>query len=268
MNKLYKYQATGNDFILFSFTPQDPSQFALKVCDRHFGIGADGIMYPSKSKIADIKMNYYNNDGTIAPMCGNGIRSFAKFLYDQKLFYSDVIEIETLAGVMIVKRDGDLFEVDLGKPVTQLKYPDIDGIQLELKPYKLQVKDNEVEAYVFNQGTLHTIVYVEDVNQFDDIANALCHHPFFPKRSNINFVKVLDDEHLEIKTYERGVGWTLSCGTGSSASGYLSYYLGKTKNMIEAIIPGGRLWIRVCNENVFLKGSAQFIAGIEMEIEL
>ncbi len=266
MPSLYKYQATGNDFILFNFVPSDPSALALKVCDRHFGIGADGIMYPSSSNVADIKMNYYNSDGTIAPMCGNGIRSFAKFLYDQNIFEKDQLNIETLAGIMAVSKQEDLFEVNLGKPVVKLSKPDINDIQEEIKPIYLEVGNQSVEAYVFNLGTLHTVVFTDNLNAYDDIADALCHHSYFPKRSNINFVKVIDETHLDIKTYERGVGWTLSCGTGSSASGYLAYQLGKTKNCIEVSVPGGKLNITVTNDDVYLKGPAKFIAQIEMEL--
>jgi diaminopimelate epimerase len=264
MSNIYKYHATGNDFIMSTSIPKNPSKLALKVCDRHFGIGADGLIYPSISEIADIKMNYYNADGTIAPMCGNGIRAFVKFLYDQEMITKKIVSVETLAGIMIVEHVDQLFEVNMGKPVLSLAQPDIKINQEKLTPYDLNVGTKKVTGYVFNLGTLHTIVYVDDVNQHDDIADALCHHSFFPKRSNINFVKVIDQNHLQIKTYERGVGWSLSCGTGSSASQYLSYKLGKTNKSVEIDVPGGKLWIRMAIDEVYMKGPATFIAKIEM----
>ncbi len=266
MHNIYKYEATGNDFILTAFEPNDPSAFALKTCDRHFGIGADGLLYPSPSDIADIKMNYYNADGTIAPMCGNGIRSFVQFLIDLKIMIKDVYRVETLGGLMIVSKEGQLLEVNLGKAVTTLTYPDIDGTQEDITKRALQLENKTIETYTFNLGTLHTIIYVDDVNEHDDIAHQLCHHSFFPKRSNINFVKVIDKDHLQIKTYERGVGWTLSCGTGSSASQYLSYLLGKTNKQVDISIPGGNLIVTVKDKETYLRGPARFIASIEMEI--
>lgn len=265
MFNVFKYEATGNDFILTTFEPNNPSEFALKVCDRHFGIGADGILFPSESTIADFKMNYYNADGTIAPMCGNGIRSFARFLFDQKLTSKEVLKIETLAGMMILYKKGDQFEVNLGLPVENLKSPDITDEQFSIEKRILTVKNKDVLTYTFILGTLHTIVYVNDLNQFDDIADDLCHHPFFPKRSNINFVKVIDKNTMEVKTYERGVGWTLSCGTGSSASQYLSNKLNYTNEEAKVIVPGGQLVVTNNSDGVYLLGPANLIAKIEME---
>lgn len=262
MHNIYKYEATGNDFIITRQAPTNPSIFAKKTCDRHFGIGADGLLFPSPSKIADIKMNYYNADGTIAPMCGNGIRAFSKFLYDEGLYTKERLEIETLAGVMIVEKMDDLFEVNLGQTQTHLLKPDIEGHQHKLETTVLKVEDQDIETYIVNQGTLHTIVFTDDLNQFDDIADKLCHHSYFPKRSNINFVKVENKNHILVKTYERGVGWTLSCGTGSSASQYVAYKLGLTKASAQVDVAGGKLLIKVIDNEVYLKGPARKIAEI------
>ena len=267
MISMDKYEATGNDFILITHIPKDPSQLAKVVCDRHFGIGADGLMYPSASKIADIKMNYYNADGTIAPMCGNGIRAFAQFLADKQILNKEVIHIETLAGMMILTKIDDQFEVNLGKPQFDLSYPDVKETQSSCIAHTLNVEGVTIKnVYVLNLGTLHTVIFVDDVNQYDHIANALCHHSFFPKYSNINFVKIIDKNNIQIKTYERGVGWTLSCGTGSSASQYLSYKLSLTDYQAKVMVPGGILRISVINEEVFLKGPAKFVGHIEMEL--
>src|SRR5690606_40357500 len=109
-----KYQATGNDFIMFKEELKNPSEIAAKVCDRHFGIGADGILYPSKSQIADIKMNYYNSDGSIAKMCGNGIRAFAKFVFEHGFIKNTSFSVETLAGIKYVEIKDGLVRVDIG----------------------------------------------------------------------------------------------------------------------------------------------------------
>ena len=265
MHNIYKYEATGNDFILIKDQPKDPSKFAKMVCDRHFGIGADGILFPSESKSADIKMNYYNADGTVAPMCGNGIRAFSKFLHDQKIFDKEKLLIETLAGLMIVTKENELYEVNMGKAQTKLNDPDVLKPQKDLEMVTLKVDKHLVDVYILNLGTLHTIVLTNDLNQYDDIADKLCHHEFFPNRSNINFVKVIDKDHITLKTYERGVGWTLSCGTGSSASQYLTHNLGLTNDLVDIKVPGGQLKVRIKNENVYLKGPAQLIANISFQ---
>lgn len=262
MQHIFKYEATGNDFIITKHIPDNPSSFAIKTCDRHFGIGADGLLFPSPSTKGDVKMNYYNADGTIAPMCGNGIRAFSKFLYDQGLFTKDRLQIETLAGMMIVDRIDDLFEANLGQAQTHLLKPDIDGHQHKLEPKMLKVNHQEIEVYIINQGTLHTIVFTDDLNQYDHIADALCHHAYFPRRSNINFVKIENKNHIIVKTYERGVGWTLSCGTGSSASQYVAYKLGLTKASAQVDVAGGKLFIKVIDNEVYLKGPARKIAEI------
>src|SRR5690606_18955071 len=111
-----KYQATGNDFILFKEEVLNPSEVAIKVCHRRFGVGADGILFPSSSVVADIKMNYYNSDGSIAKMCGNGIRAFAKFVYNHQLVSKPVFKIETLSGVKDIVIDSDMIKVNIGEP--------------------------------------------------------------------------------------------------------------------------------------------------------
>lgn len=267
MTRLYKYQATGNDFILCDFIPKNPSKLAVDTCDRHFGIGADGLIYPSTSETGDIKMNYYNADGTIAPMCGNGMRTFAKFLVDKKLFTKQDLNVETLAGMIGVHYENDLVAVNLKQAQEKLDYPDVLTPINKLTNLFITLNDKQISYYAINLGTLHLITFVDNFNDLDETAEMLCHHEFFPKRINVNFVKVIDKKNIEVKTYERGVGWTLSCGTGSASSAYITHMLDLTNSKTNVKVPGGVLKVEVKkNKEVELIGPAQFIAAIEMEI--
>lgn len=271
MTYFEKYQATGNDFILIKEQPNNPSQFAKSVCDRHFGIGADGIMYPSASMVADIKMNYFNSDGSIAPMCGNGMRSFVSFVYRHQLVQKTEFTVETKAGLISVVLDPKTNEsqIDLGKPIFLLGLPDLKIPQSALTKHQLTIHQTRVSFYVLNLGTLHTIVYLDENPKMDMdvIGPQLTHHPFFPQQTNVNFVEVIDHSQQKVKTHERGAGWTLSCGTGVAASGALSALLGKTESIIETIVDGGNLTV-YAKDTIQLRGPAILIASGTLEESL
>lgn len=262
-----KYHGTGNDFILIDHEPENPSQLAKLICDRHKGVGADGLIYPSPSTTLDIKFNYYNSDGSIAPMCGNGMRTFVKFLIDEGLTNKTSFVAETLAGPIpvICDQTSQFVTVDLGKPVIKLNHPNLKIKQDHIKEYQLTIEQYEVRFYTLILGTLHTIVYVDQPLDIDMIGPKLAYHPFFPEATNVNFVTVVDHAHLHVKTYERGAGWTLSCGTGSGASAWLSKALGKTGHDVHVDVPGGKLIVEV-GQTVRLKGPAQKIAKGVFEI--
>jgi diaminopimelate epimerase len=264
-----KYHGTGNDFILLKAAPTNPSELAKRICDRHFGIGADGILYPTSSSIADLKMNYYNSDGSIAPMCGNGMRCFAAFALKHGLIHSTSVSIETLAGIIPVSFDAaqDLIKIDLGVPITSLNYPDVEKPITKFAKHSLVIEGEQVDFYVLNMGTIHTVIYLDDHLSLNwrKIAEPFSKHPFFPKQTNVNFVEVLDEYTQKVTTFERGAGWTLSCGTGSSASAAVSVILGKTKNIVETIVPGGTLSVYV-HDRIELAGPAAYIASGNYEV--
>lgn len=259
--EFYKYHGTGNDFILVKEVPAHPSKVAKKICDRHFGIGADGLIYPETSKVADIKFNYYNMDGSIAPMCGNGMRCFVQFLMDEKLIDKQQFVVETLAGLIPVSYDQDKQEitVDLGKPEEELKFPLVLKDTKPLSLIHLSVSGEEVACYVTNMGTIHTMVYVKEGLDIEKIGPLLSKHSYFPKETNVNFISVENDRQQTVKTFERGVGWTLACGTGTAASALLSHHLGKTKASLETKVPGGTLYVDVL-DHIYLRGPAVRIA--------
>lgn len=258
-----KYQATGNDFILFKTEVNDVKSLAIKVSDRHFGIGADGILFPSKSDVADIKMNYYNSDGSIAKMCGNGIRAFAKFVFDHQLVTQTHFFVETLAGIKeVTLLDNDVL-VDIGPANLEVSREFLNKDVHGLKPYAF----DKVDGYILTMGTLHAVVYVDDYENLDlnHIAPIIQNDSIFKNQTNVNFVKILNQEHIFVKTYERGAGWTLSCGTGVSASAYHAYLMKKiTHNKILVDVPGGKLMVIVENDKIYLKGPAIKVAQGEI----
>jgi len=259
---LYKYEATGNDFILIDQEVKNPSLLAKKVCDRHFGIGADGLMFPTWNN-GQVYMNYYNADGSIAPMCGNGIRAFTKFLLDLGTIDSKEVVINTLAGPMNMTIHQDSYTVNLGSPEVSLSEPLLKFETKGLEEISLSINHQTVKGYPINLGTIHFVVYVNNLNEYDDIATFISNHEVFPSKINVNFVQVLDKNSVRIKTFERGVGWTLSCGTGSSSSAYVSYLLGKTNKDITVIVPGGTLTVEIKEDQVYLTGPANKVAKID-----
>ncbi len=254
--KVFKYQATGNDFILTKDIPINPNSFAKAVCHRNFGIGADGILYPSKSSIADVQMNYYNSDGSIAKMCGNGIRAFARFLVDQKIINKLKFDIETLAGIKTVEIIDDNIKVHIGNPDLCVGMPDLKHTVDANVAYNF----NGVSGYVIAVGTLHTVVYQTE-NPGINLIKAgpiVQNNALFNDQTNVNFIEIIGENQLNVQTYERGAGWTLSCGTGVSASVYHALMKGLVKqNKVYVNVPGGKLEVEVEGTNIYLIGPAK-----------
>lgn len=253
----------GNDFIVFdnlNNENKDWSNIAVKVCDRHTGIGADGILLVEKSDVADIKMVIINSDGSLAEMCGNGLRCFSKYVYEEGIIKKDVINVETGAGVLEVKLKKENTKVkgiivNMGKPI----------LDEEKKKYKLKALDKEFEATTMIMGVPHTIIYVdnirkEDVLKYGPIIEKM---DLFKHGTNVNFVKVIDKDTIEVRTWERGAGHTLACGTGTCASVVATYINGLTDAKVTAKLLLGELNIFV-DEYVFMEGPAEFICRGEM----
>lgn len=253
-----KYHGTGNDFLFVDKIPNDPSALAKSLCDRHFGIGADGLMFAKPSTVADLAMAYYNADGSIAPMCGNGLRCFVRYALDQGLLKGNFVEIETLAGILevAINPDGTL-SVNLGQPrliLTPLEMKD------PVSTVTLTVKDHSFTIYPFFLGTLHAITLIEPDFDPTPYGELLTNHPRFPQAININFVTVYNPHTIRVITHERGAGWTLSCGTGSAASAVWTHRHGLTVADVNVNVNGGTLRVH-SDETVVLTGPAVFIAS-------
>ena len=275
-----KMQGAGNDFILINGFVEKSSNWnevAKKVCDRHFGVGADGMIFCSESDIADVRMNFYNADGTRAEMCGNGIRCFAKFLYDNEIIKKDELTIETDAGIKIVKFEFDennkikYLVVKLSKVDFNAKAVPCTIMKETILNEEIEIEGEKIKISSVLMGVPHTVVFVESYDGYDidKLGKKLENHKIFPKKTNVNFIRKIDDDTLEIRTWERGAGRTLGCGTGSSASVAVAKKLGVVNGKrVSTISEGGELIVEVDdNYEVTLIGSVDTICKGELMIK-
>lgn len=260
-----KYHGCGNDFIIGIYQDgKDYSKLAKKYCDRHLGIGADGLILAKKQNDKLI-MYLYNSDGTLAPMCGNGIRCFSHFCLDNKLISGNEFDVETMSGVMkiyVEKTDPFYCRVSLGKPIFDSKKLDISTSKKEFLDEVIIVNNQQIKVDAVYMATHHLVVLVDNLEKAieDKIAEQLGKNKIFTKGINVDLVEVVDSENIKMKTYERGAGWTLACGTGASAS----YVILKRKNMcqekLNVHLTHGVLKISSINDEVFMSGPSECIA--------
>jgi diaminopimelate epimerase len=273
-----KMQGIGNDYIYincFQETVRDPAALSVRLSDRHFGVGSDGVILIEPSKIADCKMDMYNADGSRGLMCGNGIRCVGKYVYERGIVRKDVLTVETLSGIKTLRLTVDKgkvseLEVDMGKPI--LKPEEIPahfpGNQAVNVP--LTVDGREYRVTCVSMGNPHCVVFVDDTERFPiaQIGPKFEHHPAFPERVNTEFVQVLGKREIRMRVWERGSGETLACGTGACASAVACMLNGKTERGVLIHLLGGDLKIR-WNEvsgSVFMKGPAEFSFDGTVEI--
>lgn len=265
-----KMQACGNDFVLlngFKYKIKDYGQMAKKLCDRHFSVGADGIMICEESDKADIKMIYYNSDGSQGEMCGNGIRCFGKFLYEEEIVKKETMKVETLAGIKtlwleIEKDKVKSIKVYMGKPILDPKDIPVDRAKDQIVEETVEIEGENLVFSSLLVGVPHTVIFVDTLKdvKVNEIGKQLESHPLFPQKMNINFVEVLTPEKIKIATWERGAGRTLGCGTGSCASVVMGHILGKLKEKVEVQTEGGLLEVALEEDyKIFMKGTASTI---------
>ena len=272
MIKFSKLHGAGNDFILVdnrNNCVSDKREWVMKACNRHFGVGADGVMFVEDSKDCDVKMDFWNSDGTHSTMCGNGIRCFAKFVYDNDIVNKESFEVETRDGIKIVRVvDSSEIEstisVDLGN--WAFSSPAIDKSLSEIMNKKIQAQDREFEISCVYMGVPHGIIYVDKIDE--DVTcrygSIIEKNPLFPEGMNVNFVKIVDKNHIEVDTWERGAGKTLACGTGSCAAVIISHRLGKLDGDVKVDVPGGQLKISLSENKVIMEGKATNICKGEL----
>ena len=263
--RFYKYHGLGNDFVLtldLDGSLEASAERAIRICDRHTGIGADGWMLIRSSKTCDIGMFLYNSDGSVAEMCGNGLRCFAKFVYDRKLVEKEDFAVETLAGVMQVHvtaehGEAKLITANIGKPSFERSAIPMVG-EGECGCEQITALDKTFTISACLMGVPHVVVFGKD---FDDAFVAkygpvLECHPAFPKKANINFANLIDEKTVHVRTWERGCGRTLACGTGSCATAVLCHKAGHTQDEVEIRLQEGSLFIRVTDDGVVMTGPA------------
>lgn len=276
--KFTKMQGVGNDFLLIDGFKYNLSEIVPKIknlCDRRFGVGGDGIMVALPSEISDVKMYYYNSDGSQGEMCGNGIRCFAKFVYEKGIAKKNILKIETLAGIqtaVLQVNENDVvekIEIEIGN----IKYAPEDivvnvcGENAFSK--KINIEGREIEFSSVFLGVPHTVIFIDKENQYDvnDLGRKIEIHSMFPNKTNVNFVLPVSDDEIKIFTWERGAGRTLACGTGSSSSALLCHKLKGMKNRIKVVTEGGDLEVEILDDTkVKLIGSAEIT--FEGEVDL
>lgn len=257
-----KMHGCGNDFIFLDCLKSDIPHLdtlAQRLCDRRFGIGADQLLTVHPSKVADFKMQIYNADGSQVEMCGNGIRCFAKFVYEHGLTQKKELEVETLAGIIRPRWVGEMVEVDMGEPILEGRNipVDADG-QIVNRP--LTVDDTTYSVTCVSMGNPHCVLYLDDIDSLDleKIGPRFEQHVFFPKRVNTEFIKVISSNEVKMRVWERGAGETWACGTGAAAVTVAGVLAGKTERELTLHLKGGDLFIEWRDNNrVYMTGGAE-----------
>ncbi|MEZ0537819.1 diaminopimelate epimerase [Caldicellulosiruptoraceae bacterium PP1] len=263
-----KMHGLGNDFIVLDVRQspdKDYNSLAIKMCDRHLGIGADGLLLVLNSDKADIKMRIINSDGSEAEMCGNGIRCFAKYVFERGIVRKEKFTVETLAGIMepeLILDEVGLVEkvkVNMGSPDFN---PQNIPMLLDSKDainVPIEVDGKEYKITSILMGVPHTMLFVDDINNIDihALGPKIEKHKLFPKKTNVNFVEVKDNQNIIVRTWERGAGATMACGTGSCASVIASHLNGYTQRKANVHLYAGILNIEWTEDNiVYMTGPA------------
>ena len=228
MLKFTKMQGLGNDYVYIDGTNQkikDASSLTKIISNRNWGIGSDGLILIDKSNVADFKMKMFNPDGSESEMCGNGIRCVGKFVYDKGLTNKTQVTIETLAGIKklelnIKNGKAETITVDMGEPVLEAdKIPVVSG-EMPVKNLKIKAIDKEFLATCVSMGNPHAVIMVENIEEFNvaKYGREIEKYEKFPNKTNVEFIKVEDRQHVKMRVWERGTGETLACGTGACSS--------------------------------------------------
>ncbi len=267
MIKITKMQGCGNDFVIIDFAEYEKtnlsmSELAQKVCNRNFGVGADGMIIPKLYESeADIGWYFYNSDGSTAQMCGNGMRCFAKYVTDKGLIDKKIFSVKTGAGIIKPEiLDNGFVKVDMGAPI----------LENEKIPFKggknIKVFDREFEIHPISMGNPHCIIFTDE-NPMDlavKYGPQIEKHEFFPEKTNTEFVKILSKTEIDMQVYERGCGITCACGTGACASVVESILNNLTEQKVKVNLLGGAVFVEWqgskanLTEHVFLIGLAEY----------
>ena len=266
--KFTKWQGTGNDFVIvngFEETIVDYSSKAIEVCDRHYGIGADGLIMVLPSSIADFQMRIINSDGSEPEMCGNGIRCFARYVYESGLTNKTELCVETLAGIirptLLVENDrvGSVC-VDMGEPRLQRgEIPTAGNPMEKVINELLTVGDCTHRITCVSMGNPHCVIFTENVDSMDlpAFGKPIEEHPFFLRKTNVEFVQVMDRRNLRMRVWERGAGVTLACGTGTCATVVAAVLNNITDRKVKVRLDGGELLVEWREDNhVYMTGPA------------
>jgi len=275
-----KMHGAGNDYVYidcFKEQVTQPAQLAIAVSDRHFGIGSDGLILILPSDRADLRMQMFNADGSEAEMCGNGIRCVSKYAWDHKLVKSLEINIETAAGIMPVQMFCDehhkveKVRVNMGQPrLRRGDLPMTGDANAKALEVTIEAGNQTFKAWCISMGNPHCVIFVDDCENFPvaEIGSLIENHPLFPRRTNVEFVTVISDSELRQRTWERGAGETLACGTGASAVAVAASLSGRTGRKVVNQLSGGRLELEWAEDNcIYLTGPATEVFSGDYPVE-
>lgn len=264
--KITKMHGLGNDFILTEEQPDDPSACAKALCARRISVGADGLILIGSSSQADIRMRIFNADGSEAEMCGNGIRCFARYVYDRHIVSSPTMTVQTNAGIMrpaLILDDSGVVEgvrVDMGMP--GFDAADIPVDAEDPLTFNIPVAGRLLAASSVLMGVPHTVLFMGPISEEEILALGpqIEANPLFPKKTNVNFVEVVGPDTLRVRTWERGAARTMACGTGSCASAVVAYKKHLTGPKVTARLDAGELEIEVARDGrVYMTGPAAYV---------
>lgn len=266
--KITKMQGCGNDFVILDYEEFEKSgltmeDLAVKLCDRHFGIGADGMIIPDTKTDGqtDIGWYFYNSDGTTAQMCGNGMRCFAKYVYDKNLVNKKQFSVKTLAGIIKPQiQDDGTVRVNMGTPI-------LEDAKIPFKGEKtVKIKDKTFEITPVSMGNPHCIIFTDKdpMELAQNYGPDMEKHPYFPEKTNTEFVKIITRKEINMRVYERGCGITLACGTGACASVVASVLNNLTEQKVKVNLLGGSVSVEWSGTpanpdfDIFLIGPAEY----------
>jgi diaminopimelate epimerase len=282
-----KMHGLGNDYIVIDesenviITEEKKPEIVEEICRRGFSVGADGVIFvsPSSTENADIRFRIFNSDGSEAEMCGNGIRCFAKYVYENEIIHSDEMLIETLGGIKEVDLDVEGGEViastvDMGVPTFNTRDIPMISDKEEFLDSEITVAGKSIKMTAVNVGNPHAVIFSDNLDNIDlnVIGPLIENHQAFPQKTNVHFVNIINRNEIEMLTWERGAGFTLACGTGATACVIAGYKLGKLDEEVEVHLPGGELLIVVYEMGeeirLFMEGEAVLVFDGVMEIEI
>ncbi|MBB3188436.1 diaminopimelate epimerase [Microbacter margulisiae] len=266
--KFTKMHGAGNDYVYvngFVETIEDPASLSIAISDRHFGIGADGLVLILPSETSDFRMRIFNADGSEAEMCGNASRCIAKYVFDHGMTDKTSITLETLSGqkrldLQLAEGIVTSVRVDMGEPILSSKQIPVHSDEDEIIDFPIALDGKKVNITALSMGNPHVIIFVDNVDEIDlpKVGPKVEHHPLFPKRTNTEFVQILSPDHLKMRVWERGSGETLACGTGACAATVASILNEKAERRVTMELKGGTLFIEwsEADNHVYMTGPA------------
>lgn len=251
--KFTKMEGCGNDYIYINCleeTVEQPEKLAIAMSERHFGVGADGLVLILPSNAGDFRMRMFNLDGSEGEMCGNAVRCIGKYVYERGLTQKTTIHLETAGGMKILNlnvQDGvvESVTVDMGAPILEAAKIPVVSEKMPVIGEQVQILDKTFAFTCVSMGNPHGVCFVEDVANYpvEKYGKAAEIHPIFPNKANIEFIEILDRAHIKMRVWERGSGETWACGTGASAAVVACILNGLTERRVEVALIGGTLTI-------------------------